>query len=220
MSDSLTEATPYSTVPIDTLVLHPRNARRHKGIAIIRESLEAHGQYRPLVVQRSTNHVLAGNGTLEAMRDLDRTEVDVWFLDVDDDQALKILLVDNRSSDESGYDDDALAELLRELGQDPVELVGTGYSDLDVANMLSELGRGEEASSFLDRFMGTDDEDEPPIAVNVPGEGTYFRISYLVSGDARTTVNSALRLGKSVFGLDTSAEALVKVLEDWVANRA
>src|ERR1017187_2560559 len=85
-------------VDVGTLKQHPRNARQGDVGAIV-ESLRAHGQYRPIVVQRSTNHVLAGNHTLKAARELGWPTIAATFLDVTNDQALRILLVDNRTND-------------------------------------------------------------------------------------------------------------------------
>lgn len=123
---------------IDQVEPHPQNARLHAD-AVLRESLETHGQYRPIVAQQSTRYVLAGHGILAAARDLGWTEVAVTLVDVDDDQAQRILAVDNRASDLGGYDDAALAELLQELP----DLTGTGYTfDAldDLMASLSEAG--------------------------------------------------------------------------------
>ena len=99
-----------STVPVDSVTLHPRNPRRGD-VDAIADSIRAHGQYAPLVVQRSTGFVLAGNHRLLALRRLGRDHVDVVFIDVDDDEALRILLVDNRASDEATYDSAELTAL-------------------------------------------------------------------------------------------------------------
>lgn len=116
------------TADITTLTPHPDNARQGN-TTLIAQSLEHNGQYRPLVVQTSTSHVLAGNHTLAAARDLGWDEVSVQYIDVDDTQAKKILLADNRTSDTATYDDHLLAELLDSLD----DLTGTGYDpgDLD-----------------------------------------------------------------------------------------
>ena len=49
-------------VPVSSLTLFPGNARKGNQPAIA-ASLAAHGQVTPLVVQRSTRHVLGGNNT-------------------------------------------------------------------------------------------------------------------------------------------------------------
>src|SRR5215210_2375262 len=85
-------------LPTDSLRPHPENPRRGD-VEAIRHSLERHGQYRPLVVNRPTMEVLCGNHTLRAARELGFSEIPVAFVSVDEEQARRILLVDNRTND-------------------------------------------------------------------------------------------------------------------------
>ncbi|CAA9478599.1 MAG: hypothetical protein AVDCRST_MAG17-11 [uncultured Solirubrobacterales bacterium] len=57
------------------------------------------------MVQRSTRAVVAGNHSLQAARELGLEEVSVTLLDIDDEQAKQIMLVDNRTNDLASYDD-------------------------------------------------------------------------------------------------------------------
>ncbi len=121
-------------VPTADLRLHPDNPRRGD-LATLNESLSFHGQYRPIAVNRPTMEVLAGNHTLRAAKELGWAEIAATFVEVDAEQAKRILLVDNRTSDLAGYDNEALLELLEELG----ELEGTGYDADALAELLDEL---------------------------------------------------------------------------------
>src|SRR5262249_21972971 len=56
-------------VPIDSVRGYARNPRRGD-LAAIKRSLEVNGQYRPIVVNRRTGEVLAGNHTWLAAREL------------------------------------------------------------------------------------------------------------------------------------------------------
>jgi ParB-like chromosome segregation protein Spo0J len=118
--------TRYESVAVDSLVRYPGNARIHN-LAAIKESLLANGQYRPLVVQRGSRYVLSGNGTLEVVQSLGWENVDVWWVDVDDDTAGRIVLVDNRTNDLGTYDEAALVKLLKPYEGD---LNGTAF-DMD-----------------------------------------------------------------------------------------
>lgn len=116
------------TVPISDLTPYPGNARRGN-VEKVAESLLWNGQFRPLVVQRSTGHVLAGNHTLRAATDvLGWSEIDVTYVDVDDDHARRIVLADNKTADDSDYDEELLHRLLEQAGED---LSGTGYEEED-----------------------------------------------------------------------------------------
>jgi DNA modification methylase len=159
-------------VPVDTLKCYPGNPRRGN-LAAIKESLQTNGQYRPIVVNRRTNEVLAGNHTLRAARELGWAEIAASFVDVDEEAAARIVLVDNRTNDLAGYDSEALAELLGELP----ELAGTGYDRDDLDALLAELGRAEPG------------EDEPPplpaSPQTRPGELIELGPHRLLCGDAR-----------------------------------
>jgi len=133
-----TKSLSISREPIKSLNLHPHNARQGD-VGAICQSLKAHGQYRPLVVQRSTGNVLAGNHTLQAAQALGWTEVDVTYIDVDDDQALRILLVDNRANDLATYDNSVLTDLLEALVRSDFGLEGTGFDGSDLDDLLAEF---------------------------------------------------------------------------------
>ena len=56
-------------VDIDLLTPHPRNVRQGD-VGAICESLKAHGQYRAIVFQKSSNQIIAGNHTWKAAKSL------------------------------------------------------------------------------------------------------------------------------------------------------
>lgn len=128
-------------VPIDSLLPHPDNPRRGN-VDLIAESLEANDQYRPIVVQASTRHVLAGNHTMLAAQKLGWDKIQAVLLDVDDEKARRILLADNRTGDVGGYDDEALAGLLQSLP----DLAGTGYAPADLDDLLADLAHQRPAA--------------------------------------------------------------------------
>jgi hypothetical protein len=122
-------------IAIGSVTNHPRNVRQGD-IGAISQSLKDNGQYRPIVVQRSTGYVLAGNHTLKAAKALGWKEIAATFVDCDDDRALRILLADNRTNDLASYDDNALAELLKELATTTLALEGSMYSGDDLDDIL------------------------------------------------------------------------------------
>jgi hypothetical protein len=122
-------------VPIDSVSEHPDNARRGD-VETVRASLRAHGQYVPIVVQRSTGHIVKGNHTHRAAKEEGFTEIAVLFRDYSDDQARRVMLMDNASSDKGTYDTSDLVALLAALEGD---FAGTGYDDQDLAALLASL---------------------------------------------------------------------------------
>lgn len=128
-------------VAIDTLRPHPQNPRQGD-IGAIHESIRANGFYGQVVVQKSTGRILVGNHRWRAAMAAGATEIPVTWVDVDDDRALRILLVDNRTNDLASYDDEALAVLLRELA-DGTGLGGTGYDGDDLDRLIADLAAPE-----------------------------------------------------------------------------
>jgi hypothetical protein len=129
----------HELVPVGKLTTHPANPRQGD-IGAVAASIDAHGFYGALVVQRSTGHVLAGNHRLLAARQLKMKRVPVVWVDVDDEQATRILLADNRTSDLGTYDNAALADLLKTLATTDRGLDGIGYDGDDLDALLLDLG--------------------------------------------------------------------------------
>lgn len=161
------------SVPLKDLSPYPANPR-NGDIDLIRESVRAHGQYRAMVVNRRSMQVLAGNHLLHAMLAEGFTEGLCHFVDVDDEEAARIVLVDNRASDLGKYDDGLLAQLLESLP----DLSGTGYDDRALQDLLGSLGPKE----------GLTDPDEvpglPKEAVTKPGDLWILGDHRLLCGDA------------------------------------
>lgn len=121
-------------VPIDSVIPYPGNPRRSDQETINR-SLKQHGQYRSILVQTSTSHVIAGNHVRTGMRELGADRIAAEYVDVDDEKARRILLVDNRTSDKAGYDNRLLLEQLRDLP----DLDGTGFDPDDLDEIRTQL---------------------------------------------------------------------------------
>jgi len=131
-------------VPIGSVRPYPGNPRRGQ-IDAIKDSLREHGQYRPIVVQRSSGVVLAGNHTWQAAKALGWQQLAVTYIDCDDDEARRIVLVDNRLNELGGYDSQALTELLQEVAVSPRRLSGTGYDDATLTELLADFQPDPEA---------------------------------------------------------------------------
>jgi ParB-like chromosome segregation protein Spo0J len=133
----------HTIVDIDSVEAHPKNVRQGD-IGAISESLKAHGQYRPIVVDKRTNRILAGNHTWKAAKTLGWTQISAGFIETkDDDEALRILLADNRTTDLASYDDAELANLLKDLAETDEGLIGTAFDGDDLDALLKDLGHFE-----------------------------------------------------------------------------
>lgn len=137
-------------VPIDSVSQHPDNPRQGDAGAVA-ASLARFGQQKPIVVQKSTGWIVAGNHTQQGVRlvgemervlefgpGLDWTHIAVVFSDLDDLEAKAYAIADNRTSDLGTYDDERLARILTELAT-AGSLVGVGYDGEDVDDLLASL---------------------------------------------------------------------------------
>lgn len=122
-------------VPVGNLKLHPANANRGAS-GVIADSIDKNGFYGAIYAHEATGQIIAGNHRWEEAVKAGAETVPVIWLDVDEDEARRILAVDNRSA-RLGSDDDAkLAELLESFGGD---FDGTGYGESDLASLLAKL---------------------------------------------------------------------------------
>ena len=112
-------------VELDQLKFDPRNARIHSraNIEAIKKSLQANPQYRPFVVQKSTNIVCVGNGMLQAMKELGYKKAFAEFRDLDDEQFIQLSINDNRTSEMAEWDKEILEGLKADCN---LEIVGFG----------------------------------------------------------------------------------------------
>jgi len=173
------------TVPIDSVKPHPRNPRRGNVEAII-ESLARNGQYRPIVVNRRDCCILGGNHTWQAAKALGWEHIAATWVDVDEETAARILVVDNRTNDLAGWDDEGLLAVLEEL----VDLEGTGYDERALAELAAQI-------EHLKLPEGAPDPDEVPALPAEPitkaGDLWLLGEHRLLCGDA-TVIGDVERL--------------------------
>lgn len=115
----------HLAVPIDSVHYDPENARLHpdRNKEAIRRSLEMYGQTTPIVVQKSTMKVVAGNGRLEVCKELGWTEIAATIIDMTDLEAAGYGLADNRTAELAKWDFEVVArldKLLADAGHDSV----------------------------------------------------------------------------------------------------
>lgn len=139
----------FEMVPVATLHTHPLNPRRGN-VAVIAESVKTNGFYGACVVQQSTNFILAGNHRYLAAIQEGADEIPVLWVDVNDEEAKRIVLADNRTSDLATYDEQSLGAILAELVETELGLGGTGYDSSEADEILASLN-GEWDESVVNR---------------------------------------------------------------------
>lgn len=139
------------------LIPHPQNPNRGN-VGAISESIDANGFYGVVGFQKSTKRILFGNHRFEAAKLAGATELPALEMDVDDDSALRIMLVDNRSATFGENDNNMLADILSHLSTTSAELSGTGFTSEYLDELEAELG------TVTQDFVGDAEPEEVPEA--------------------------------------------------------
>lgn len=147
---------PKRIASLDDLRPDPHNLRQHgeDSIGMIAESLQTFGANRAIVVDED-GVVLAGNGVLEAARQIGIQRVKTISVDGNEVVAVQVkhlteeqkrlyAVADNRAGELSSWDTDALAEAVR----NGLDVSGYFFED-ELQRLAGDLWRGEEDQSAL-----------------------------------------------------------------------
>jgi hypothetical protein len=193
-------------IPLADLTDHPDNPRRGDDKAVA-DSVNANGFYGAILVQKSTGRVLAGHTRLRVARADGATSVPGIWLDVDDAQARRILLADNRTSDLAFYDDDTLFKLIAETLEEDGTLLGTGYDTTTYRLLLASDEAGD------DGILGNVRQGLKPTEREADYEAADIRSIILpYAGDEYTRVVRMLGELRAARDLDTNAEVMLQLL--------
>lgn len=177
-------------VDITTISQHPRNYRGGD-VDKITASIEVNGFLAPILVQRSTGHIVYGNHRYVAMLALGETHIPAHVVDLTDEQAHRYLVADNLTSDSAVNDLGMLTELLEEMKDTEMGLAGSGVDEDEYQRMLEELAQPPEidGEGFATDSMGifqvvidfTDRDDMHALATELQGRddltGTVREVS-------------------------------------------
>lgn len=149
------------SIQIEELVPHPDNPRRGDVPAIMR-SLERFGQMKPVIVQKTTRYIVAGNHTVQAAKRLGWTTVQAVVMDIDDAQAKAYLIADNVTSDRSTYDKAKKAELYGSLlGDETLQAMGIADEFEQLAEELYGKREPERQPGPRIELEDRESDDEP-----------------------------------------------------------
>jgi site-specific DNA-methyltransferase (adenine-specific) len=172
--------------------LNPENPRLNEpAVEPVMRSIARFGFRVPIVVNRRTNLIEAGNTRWKAAQRMGLTEVPVIFADDDEVTALAFALADNRTAEIAQWDEPALAGLLRRLEAED-ELASSGFSDDDLGSLLARLDAqeksGREETFNAEAAMGEAEQQTGPTRVQ-PGEMWQLGRHRLLCGDATDPAN-------------------------------
>lgn len=154
------------TVKIDRLKDHPKNPNIHRETQIdeIMRSVKMFGQFRPVLVDEDYT-ILAGHGLTTAMRKMGEKTIDVRVMKgLDEEQKMKLLLVDNQIATLGSIDYSVVESIFQELSD--YDIPGFDQSVLEellvkTEETINEYGNvssvdGIEKPSFIDEGKTAD----------------------------------------------------------------
>lgn len=113
----------------------------------LRRSITTYGLIIPVVWNKRTNRVVGGHQRLTVLENEGETEVDVSVVDLDETQERQLNVALNKI--EGGWDEEKLAALLAELGDD-APLTGFTQAEIDsLTNDIDGLIDGETVDEEL-----------------------------------------------------------------------
>ncbi len=125
-------------VAIEKLKTHSQNYRSHPEDQVkhINKSITKFGIYKNLVVAKDYT-ILTGHGVLQTAKEMGLTKIPVVVLEVepDSEDALSVLIGDNEIGKLAEVDDRLLTVLLKQVN-DLEGLLGTGFDEMMLANLV------------------------------------------------------------------------------------
>lgn len=113
----------------------------------LRRSITTYGMLIPVIWNKRTNRVVGGHQRLTVLENEGETETDVSVVDLDETQEKQFNVALNKV--EGGWDEEKLAELLMELGEDAT-LTGFTQQEIDsLTNDIDSLIDGETVDEEL-----------------------------------------------------------------------
>lgn len=100
----------------------------------LRRSITTYGMLIPVIWNKRTNRVVGGHQRLTVLENEGETETDVSVVDLDETQEKQLNVALNKV--EGGWDEEKLAELLMELGEDATL---TGFTQQEIDSLTNDI---------------------------------------------------------------------------------
>lgn len=145
-------------IPVDRLHPYPRNARTHgkKQLRQIADSIQRFGFTNPILIDEA-GMILAGHGRVEAAKLLGMTELPCLRFDhMSAAEKRAYILADNKLALNAGWDEDLLADELKELLADNLDLdiSLTGFTIAEVDQLIEAQAPEEAGDPADDQVVG------------------------------------------------------------------
>lgn len=170
--------------PISRLKPYEKNSRTHSEgqVEQIAASIVEFGFTNPVLVDKA-NGIIAGHGRVEAAKTLGLAEIPVIVLDyLTDAQRRAYIIADNKLALNAGWDFEKLAEELEALSEMEFDIGAIGFSDAEIAQLLSDSDGTNPADEWTDmpEFNQVDKTAHRTIPVHFANDADVAKFAALV----------------------------------------
>ena len=172
-------------VEITRLIGNPLNPNKHPKaqVKLLAEIIKAQGWRAPITVSKRSGYIVKGHGRLAAAIEGGMSYAPVDYQDyATEAEEYADLIADNRLAELSEIDNVMLTDLLTELdtGEIPIEL--TGYTDEDIANLISAINGDDDSED--DKIDDIPEEPPKKLQISKPGDLWYVGQHRIICGDS------------------------------------
>ena len=137
----------------------------------LKASIDEFGLVVPLIINERTGTLVSGHQRLNVMLSEGVEETEVVIVDMEPEREKALCIALNKISGQWDYG--ALADILEELRDSPVDILATGFSDDEIADLLGELQEEIGDRDTPDVESGGKKEDTKEGVPCIVGEYTF-----------------------------------------------
>lgn len=225
-------------VDLDYLLEAPRNPKNHDSESI-GQSLKRFGYVELMVRDDRTGRLISGHGRRSQImiarengdappEGVEIAEDGRWLVPVvtgwasrDDTEAEAAIIALNRIGERGGWFDESLADMLSELADSPLGLVGVGYDQSDLDDLMALIQEGLDISFSDDRQTNDAAHAESSYddwAENYRSKQIRSIVLDFSLDDYQRVVTIAADARKA-FDVDSNAELFQRMLEEWAKTQ-
>jgi ParB family chromosome partitioning protein len=170
-------------VKIEDLKQHKKNPRIHPDSALdkLSKSIEKFGFTNPILASKDGT-ILAGHARCKAAKKSGIEEVPVIFLDLEGSDADAYLIADNKIQDETDWEKETLADLIKELKEIDYDVDFTGFEPQEIDKLFNEVYSKEIDEDNFDIDESLNDD-----VISKKGDLWLLGKNRLFCGDATNT---------------------------------
>ena len=122
----------------------------------LEHSIERFGYVDPIIWNKHTGNIVGGHQRYKILLSQGHTEIEVSVVDLSEEEEKAFNVALNKIDGQ--WDDEKLSELLREISNSDIDVLITGFDDIELDSMLNS-NIGDDLSGFFKESQTT---EKPP----------------------------------------------------------